>query len=136
MALQYFSEESSNSGSLEFLNDWLKKNPKNKIKTHNVVELIAVKSGKGFLCTTELFQVFIWKNSRTASYLVEALDSWINKTPSKGSLLVVVLEPSHKDGYKLAVDKEIPITWFQSGKGYTTLEGSVVSEDLDQNPFL
>jgi hypothetical protein len=136
MTLQYFSEETTTSGSIEFLSDWLKKNPKNKIKIHNVVELIAVKSGKGFLCVTESFQVFIWKNSRIAGHLVEALDSWINKTPDKGSLLVVVLEPSQKDGYQLAVDKDVPVTWFQSGKGYTTLEGSVISLDPNLNPFL
>ncbi|MDA3835964.1 MAG: hypothetical protein PF495_21555 [Spirochaetales bacterium] len=136
MALQYFTDESTTSGSLDFLSDWLKKNPKNKVKQFNVVELIAVKSNKGFLCTTDSFQVFIWRNSRIATHLVEAMDTWINKTPDKGSLLVVVLEPSQKDGYQLAVDKEIPITWFQAGKGYTTLVGSVVSTDPNLNPFL
>ena len=136
MALQYFTDDSSTSGSLQFLNDWLKENPKNKIQQHNVIEFVAVKSGKGFLCITELFQVFIWKNSRIATHLVEAMDTWINKTPDKGSLIVVVLDKKNKDGYQLAVDKDIPVTWFQAGKGYTTLEGNVVSTDPNQNPFL
>lgn len=136
MALQYFTDESTTSGSLDFLNNWLEKNPKNKVKEFNVVELIAVKSGKGFLCTTESFQVFIWKNSRVATHLVEAMDTWINKAPDKGCLLVLILSPSAKDGYQLAIDKEIKVTWFQAGKGYTTLEGNVVSTDPNQNPFL
>ncbi len=137
MALEFFSDnEETGTGSLEFLNDWLKENPKNKEKTFPIKEFKAVKSGKGFLCITDKFQTFIWKNSKVAKFLIQAMDVWINLEPDSGYFLAVVLDPKQKDGYRIAVDKEIKVTWFQLGKGYTTQEENAFSEETDLNPFL
>jgi hypothetical protein len=49
MAIEFFQEqEETGSGSLEFLDDWLKENPKNKQVDWEVLEIKAVKSGKRY----------------------------------------------------------------------------------------
>lgn len=137
MALTFFeSQEDNGTGELLFLNDWLKENPKTKEKIFEVTEFKAVKSGKGFMGITNSFQVFIWKNSKIAKMLVEAMNVWINIEPDTGYKVVIALEPKSKEGYKLGVDKDHKVTWFQMGNGYTTLELNAYSEESDLNPFL
>lgn len=137
MTISFFeSNEDNGTGELLFLNDWLIENPKNKIQTFEVVEFKAVKSGKGFLGVTNQFQVFIWKNSKLAKMLVEALNVWINVEPDTGYKVILMLDSKSKDGYRLGVDKDIKVTWFHMGNGFTTMEQSAYSKETDLNPFL
>lgn len=137
MALSFFEEpEDTGSGSLDFLNDWLEANPKNKEKQFPVVEIKLAKSKKGYIVSTDKFMVFLWKKSKVATMLVQAMDVWINMEPDTGYELLVVLDPKTKDGYKLGVDKEKKVTWFQMGNGYTTLESNAHCQESDLNPFL
>lgn len=137
MTLTFFeAKEDSGNGELLFLNDWLKENPKPKNKEFEVTEVKAVKSGKGYLVITNDFQVFLWKKSKVTQMLLQAFDVWINTEPDTGFKLLVVLNPKLKDGYQLAVDKEIKVTWFTMGNGFTTTVENAYSEETDLNPFL
>jgi len=137
MAISFFEESEDNgTGSLEFLNDWLEENPKNKEKSFPITEIKLAKSKKGYTVSTGKFMVFLWKKSKVATMIVEAMNVWINLEPDTGFQLLVVLDPKTKDGYKIGVDKEKHVTWFQMGNGFTTLEHNAYSEEKDLNPFL
>jgi hypothetical protein len=137
MALSFFEEpEDNGTGSLDFLNDWLEANPKNKEKQFSVTEIRLAKSKKGYIVSTGKFMVFLWKKSKVATMLVEAMNVWINVEPDTGFDLVIALDPKSKDGYKLGVDKDKKVTWFQMGNGFTTLEHNAYSEETDLNIFL
>lgn len=137
MALEFFEEKEDNgTGELEFLGDWLKANPKNKQLEWEVLEIRAVKSGKGYILITDKFMIFLWKRLKVAAFLIQALDVWVNKEPDTGFALMAVIAPKSKDGYKLGVDKERKVTWFTMGNGFTTMAENAFSEDSDLNPFL
>lgn len=139
MALKFFeSEESSTTGSLEFLNDWLIENPKNKKKEFLIVECKRAKSNKGFIVSTTDFNVFLWKNSKIAKMLMEAFDHYVNKSKYGYELYVVLKNPT-KAEFQIAADEETKITWFTMGNGFTTIEENVsLPEDTDQaiNPLI
>jgi hypothetical protein len=136
MALKFFDEASSTTGTIPFLNDFIKKSKNNKTQQFEVTEIKRVKSDKGYLVVTEKFQCFIWKNSKITKQLIEALDFYINS--DKGYSIVVYLPDPKKDDFKLAVDFDKEVTWFTSGNGYTTIpvDASYQDIDPDKNPFL
>lgn len=137
MALTFFeAKEDNGSGELLFLNEWLEENPKPKNKEFEVTEVKAVKSDKGYLVLTNDFQVFLWKKSKVTQMLLQAFDVWINVEPDTGFKLLVVLDLKLKDKYKLAVDKEVKVTWFTMGNGFTTSVDNAYSQESDLNPFL
>lgn len=137
MALKFFDDESNNgNGNLEFLNNWIEKNPKNKQKEFVIDEVVRTKSGRGYLVKTDKFAVFLFKNSKIANQLIEALDTYVNELNYGWELLVYLPKPNKAD-YKIACNDEKQVTWFTSKNGFTT------SEDLyslqtseDTNPFL
>lgn len=139
MALKFFEpEESNGTGSLEFLNDWLKENPKNKQKEFLITEIKRVQSNKGFLISTTHFNVFAWKNAKLTKMLIEALDHYVN-TSKYGYELYIVLKSPTKPDYSIAADEETRITWFTSKNGYTTSEQNATSleeVDSDINPLI
>jgi len=137
MALTFFeAKEDNGNGELLFLNEWLENNPKPKTKEYEVTEVKAVKSGKGYLVLTNDFQVFLWKKSKVTQMLLQAFDVWINIEPDSGFKLLIVLDSKSKDGYKMAVDKDVKVTWFTMGNGFTTTADNAYSEETDLNPFL
>lgn len=137
MSLTFFeAKEDNGNGELLFLNEWLEQNPKPKNKEFAVIECKASKSKKGFMLITSDFQVWLWKKQKLTQQLLEAFDVWVNKEPDSGFKLVVVIDLSAKDKYRVAVDKEVKVTWFAMGNGYTTLDGNAYSEETDLNPFL
>jgi hypothetical protein len=139
MALKFFEpEETSGNGSLEFLNDWLKENPKNKTREFLITEVKRVQSNKGFLISTTHFNVFAWKNAKLTKMLIEALDHYINESKYGYELYVVLKSPTKPD-YSLAADEETKITWFTTKNGYTTSEQNATSleeVDTDTNPLI
>lgn len=139
MALKFFEPEESNSnGSLDFLNDWLVENPKNKQREFLITEVKRVQSNKGFIVSTEKFNVFMWKNAKLTKMLIEALDHYINESKFGFELYVVLKSPT-KAEFSIAANDETRITWFSSKNGYTTLEenaSSVVEADITVNPLI
>lgn len=137
MALKFFDDnQSSGSGNLEFLNDWIEKNPKNKDKEFPIEEVVRVQSGKGYLLKTEKFAVFLFKNQKIAKQLTEALDTYVNELGYGWELLVFLPKPNKPD-FKIACNDEKQVTWFTSKNGYTTLEDLYTSQTSeDTNPFL
>ena len=139
MALKFFDTEESNSnGALDFLNDWLVENPKNKKTEFLITEVKRVQSNKGFICSTTDFNVFMWKNAKLTKMLVEALDHYINESKF-GYELYVVLKKPNKAEFSIAANDESKITWFASKNGFTTLEENATSlEEVDTtvNPLI
>lgn len=139
MALKFFEPEDNNgTGSLEFLNDWLIENPKNKQKEFLITEIKRVQSNKGFLISTTHFNVFAWKNAKLTKMLIEALDHYVNVSRFGYELYVVLKTPTKAD-YSIAADEETKITWFSSKNGYTTSEQNATSQeiaDTDINPLI
>lgn len=137
--LKFFEEESSSgNGSLEFLNDWLVENPKNKKKEFLITEIKRVQSGKGYTVSTTDFNVFLWKNAKITKLLLEALDHYVNKSKF-GYELYVVLKHTNKAEFQIAADEESKITWFTSKNGFTTSEENATSQeevDTNVNPLI
>lgn len=137
MSLTFFeSKEDNGNGELEFFNEWLEKNPKPKNKEFEVTECKASKSGKGYMLVTTDFQIWLWKKQKLTQQLLEAFNVWVNIEPDTGFRLVVVLDLKSKDKYRIGVDKETKVTWFQMGNGYTTTADNAYFQDSDLNPFL
>lgn len=139
MALTFLDDGSSksNSGQKEFLNDWLKSNPKNKQTQHLVSEVRLVASNKGYLIETDNFLAFIWKNAKVTKQLIEALEYWVG-TPETGYALYLVQEKPNSPNFKLATDKELPFTWYSKKNGYSTIKDDLDldTEGMDGNPFI
>jgi len=137
MTIKFFDEEvSSTSGSIPFLDEWIKNNSKNKKKDFYISEIVRVKSNKGYLVKTSDFSVFIWMNSKLAKQLVEALDLYVNKI-GYGYNLVVHLNNPTKAEFKLGCDTSEQITWFSSKNGYSLTESFASSVvDTTENPFI
>lgn len=139
MALKFFEpEESNGTGSLDFLNDWLVENPKNKKTEFLITEVKRVQSNKGFICSTTDFNVFMWKNAKLTKMLIEALDHYVNES-KYGFALYVVLKKPNKPEFSIAANDETKITWFTSKNGYTTSEENAISQeevDTTINPLI
>ena len=139
MAIRFFDDSTSVSGqgNKPFLNEWLDENKANKKTQFFIQEFIRAKSGKGYLVVTEEFNCFIWKNSKETKLLLEALESYV-KEPTLGRTLYVVHKSPKKPEFNLGCDLELPMTWHDMGKGFTTLLDHVPSEEQNQdsNPFL
>lgn len=139
MALSFFEpKQDTGSGDTPFLNEWLENHPNNKKQQFLVREVIRVKSGKGYLVTTDDFSCFIWKNQALTKLLIEALEIWVNE-PDKGYAVYVYLKNPKKSDFTLGADKDEPVTWFNSKNGYTTTESGLASPDSvveGGNPFL
>lgn len=136
MKLQFFDSDAS-AKEIIFLEDWITKNPKNKTKNFVVTKVSKVRSGKGYLLHTEAFCVFIFKNSRLAKDLVEALQVYVSSPEGGYSLVIHLPKPTDK-GYMIAADKDDRVTWYEAGNEYTTLEESAtLNQGQPQgNPFL
>jgi hypothetical protein len=136
MALKFFDETPSNSGSLPFLDEFVKKAKNLKQKEYPVNEIRRVKSDKGYLVITEKFSCFLWKNAKETRQLLEALQFYIES--GKGYQVVVFLPDVKKADFKMAVDFDVEVTWFTSKNGFTTTQEESASRDInpDKNPFL
>lgn len=136
MAISFLDEQESSSGSLEFASDYLETNPKADKKFFDVTEIYLVKSGKGYMIKTENFACFLWKNSKVAKQLIEALKYYVQK--GKGFQIVCQLDKKAKEKYRLGSDNEKPVIWYEVGGKYTTSEDGdpQLSQPQSENPFL
>lgn len=137
MAITFFNTEStSTAGNLPFLNEWIEENTKNKQQNFTIEEVVNVKSGKGYLVKTTDFSTFLWKNSKDAKHLIEALDHYVNKQEYGHPLFVHLPNPKKKD-FILGCDTEVKLSWFAVKNGYSTTEDTTTENTtVTGNPFL
>lgn len=140
MALSFFEDDTTDDSlsGLDFYGDWIKDDTTKKLKGNKPVEVIQIikaKSGKGYLVSTSLFNVWLWKNSKITKQLVEALSVYVKQG---GHKLFVVPISAKQDGYKLACDKSLSQLWYSDGKKYTQSEipDEIDGDVTDGNPFL
>lgn len=130
-----FFDEIPSEPDLEFLD--VKMVAKNKWdkKTFQVTEIVAVKSGKGYLLKTSHFQVFIWKNSTVAKFLVEALLHWVKE--GNGKALYVQCINSKNECFRIASSKGEECIWYSNGKKYSISPLLDIPEESETvNPFM
>jgi len=136
MALSFFGPLESDTKDLDFLDDWLKENPKNKRTEFPVSEIILVRSGKGYMVKTDCFIVFLWKKAAQTAIVLEALQHYL-ENPQDGRELVVVLNKKAKNGFQLAANLDKEITWFSVGNGFSTNEqDAILPESNGENPLI
>jgi len=136
MTLKFFDEVTPTSGTVPFLDEFVKKAKNLKQQKYPVSEIRRVRSDKGYLVITEKFSCFLWKNAKNTKQLIEALNFYIES--GKGYEVVVFLPDTKKADFKMAVDFDVEVTWFTSKNGFTTTPVESVSQDInpDKNPFL
>lgn len=136
MALKFFDEVTPTSGTVPFIDEFVKKAKNLKQQQYPVNEIRRVRSDKGYLVITEKFSCFLWKNAKNTKQLIEALNFYIES--GKGYEVVVFLPDTKKADFRMAVDFDVEVTWFTSKNGFTTTPVESVSQDInpDKNPFL
>lgn len=136
MALAFFEDDSTATGvDLPFAEDYLKENPKRNGQAIQVEEVLLVKSGKGYLIKTPECLGWLWRKEKVATQLLEALKYYVDNQHGFG--LFLVLDKQAKSKFRLAVDAEVPCSWFGTEKKYTVLEDGLGSnEAIPGNPFL
>lgn len=132
--LKYISspDESSNGESLPWSNEYLDKFPSNKGELYPIAKFIRTK--KGFIIESNMFKAFVFKDSKMAKYLEDAIIHW--KTGANECYaMFVTLEDKPNIAFDDEVarvtvsvlDNEIVINWGKPLKHST-------GENL--NPFL
>ena len=136
MALKFFDEVTPTSGTVPFIDEFVKKAKNLKQQQYPVNEIRRVRSDKGYLVITEKFSCFLWKNAKNTKQLIEALNFYIES--GKGYEVVVFLPDTKKADFRMAVDFDVEVTWFTSKNGFTTTQVESASRDIDpdKNPFL
>lgn len=134
MAIQFFDENPSISGDLEFAAEYLKSHPKDVGKAFPITEITLAKSGKGYMAKTDMFLCWLWKREQTTTLLLAALQTYTEQR--YGYAIVAVLDKGNKSGYRLGVDADLPCMWYGSGKKYTNTPDTPTLETKDGNPFL
>lgn len=139
MAINWLNEEQeTESTDLDFAADYLKANPKEDKKTFEISELQAARSGKGYILRTDKFLIWLWKKQKEASQILEALTFYCDK--GKGYALVCQLDKKAKNGFRLGVDTEKPVTWYETvkGKKYATTQDILLPSEVESsgNPFI
>lgn len=125
----------SSSNDLPFFNEW-KTSKDYREDSFDITELVRVKSGKGFLCKTSEFLLFLWNNSSITKQLVEALDYYVQQ--GNGVSVVAVVNTQYKDGYALGIDTEEAVIWYQiQGKYTQSPEPHTTGNEItSKNPFI
>jgi hypothetical protein len=133
--ITFFEENNASNSSCDiFADEYLELHPSENGTTHVVEEITLVKSNKGYMLITKLFKVFCWKNSSVAKLLVEALAIYVEQ--KYGYAVVVVLDKTAQNKYRLGIDGEMQTTWYGSGKKYSTMLDIPICDPLTSNPFL
>jgi hypothetical protein len=119
MALDFLTDDSGD-GRLPFVKEYLELNPKQNGKQFTITEVVKVKSGKGYILNTAKFAVWIWSNSTVTKKLMAVLHGMIEDN-ARHMPLVVVLDKSTSEHFKLAFDDEKPCTWvkLENREGYS-----------------
>lgn len=136
MPLTFFEEieESNGDGDRLFCKEYLEQNPRENGKQFPVRNIKLVKSGKGFIIDTDYFMCWIWKKSKIAGFLIEALETYVSQ--GQGFTIYAVLDKTTKDCFRLAADPDVPSYWYELGKlSYSTHAPSSL-EGMKGNPFL
>ena len=103
-----------------------------------ITKIYWAKSGKGLILESESYSVFIWKDSKTSTHLIQALTTYIEKGTLKKPIEIIP-DKSVKEGFKI-LPKAKPFKnpsheWRLSGDlFYYGLPSLEVDEEI--NPFL
>ena len=117
MNLEFFTEKESVQVDYPFLDEYIENHPKVKKGTDKVHVLSKVKSGKGYLLTTDNYLCFIWMKAKETRLLLEAIEYWIKN--GSGREIYVVWEAKNKGKFLLAADKDSSCLWYGDAKKYT-----------------
>lgn len=138
MAITPISDASNSSGSLPWLNDWLKENKKPKAKEFLIVEVHLASSGKGYRVVCDCFQAWLWKNSKLTNQFIEGLNYYVDN-PESGYACFLVITNIDEASFTIGVDKEVRLDWFSKKNGcFTTLkpDTDLITCGENMNPFL
>jgi len=108
------------------INMWFNESNEEQTKA---VSLKPAKSGKGWVLTGEVFDVFLWNNSKTLGYLLEACITWVGT--GQAPTIVIVKNSAVKAGYEL-VPEEPTVEFVQGGDSFHWK----LEEEPEENPFL
>jgi len=135
MPKSFFVEnELSGDGDKLFASEFLAGNKKELGKHFTITDIVAARSGKGYMVHTEYFICWLWKKSKLTGMLLEALKEYSNT--SHGYYLFAELTNANKDCFSIGVDTDVPTRWYDLGNGsYSTTQGTI-SSTTDTNPFL
>jgi hypothetical protein len=135
MPIAFFEDSSSNGeGDKLFATEYLAANKKDIDKPFTVTEIVLAKSGKGYMLHTEYFVCWLWKKSKIATQLLEALKVYVST--SKGSHLFVQLTNKNKDCFVIGVNTDLQTRWYEMGNGSYSLTPLEHSSTGLENPFL
>lgn len=135
MPTTFFQEsESSGDGDKLFATEYLAANKKELGKHFSVTEVIAARSGKGYMVHTEYFICWLWKKSKLAQQFIEALK--VYSSTSQGFHLFVELTNKNRDCFLIGVNTDIETRWYEVGNGSYSLTPLISSSTGEENPFL
>ena len=130
----FIDSESNGDGDKLFATEYLAANKKELNREFTVQEIVAARSGKGYMVHTEYFICWIWKKAKLTSMLMDALKQY--SSTSHGYHLFVTLTNENKDCFKLGVDTDITARWYDMGNGSYSLTQPDVRSMESGNPFL
>lgn len=101
MSFEFFEDDSKSSAQLPFVNEWIDRGG-DVGSIHDVQSIAPNKKQTGYMVRTNLFAIFVWANSQTATRLNGLMDR------SRSEMVPVpVLKTTNKDPfYVLGLDKE------------------------------
>jgi hypothetical protein len=123
-----------NDDNLPFLNQYLEGKDLGKMdgQTFLVDSVLTVKSGKGYILTTQFFSIFIWKNSRTTDYLLTSLLTKVEDEQPLG--IAIQINPRAKDNYALCLDFEEGYYWANDIFAIRAI-GTQIGKAGDSSPY-
>jgi hypothetical protein len=135
MALVFFesADSSNNMGDLPFAEE-LAKNPKMNGVTFEVTEVRNTKKGTGKLLISDGCLVFLFNRNKTLRLLLDGLKYYV--TQGSGYGLFLKIDKSATDGYRLAIDPEVPRVWYEGNGGFSLLPTQLEEGGGTTNPFL
>ncbi len=123
----------TDSTQLSFINEYLEENPEKNGMIVDVLSIIEVKSGKGYLLKTASFVCFCWKKDKAIAYVLERLDDAVEmSTPLR---IAVRTDITSKNGFRLLVDEDEGYIWDKNQDTYNiAYDGKVFTKDSPDLP--
>lgn len=135
MTKVFFQENpSSNEGEKLFATEYLAANKRELDREFSVTEIMAAKSGKGYMVHTEHFVCWLWRKSKITIMLLEALQAYVET--GTGFHLFVTLTNKNKDCFLIGCNTDISAKWYDLGNGLYSLTPKELSSTEGENPFL
>ena len=123
----------TDSTQLSFINEYLEENPEKNGMTVDVLSIVEVKSGKGYLLKTASFLCFCWKKDKAIVYTLEKLnDAREMSTPLR---IAVRTDVTSKNGFRLLLDEDEGYIWHKDEDTYNiAFDNQVFAKDSPDLP--